>query len=161
MSQLLLAPNEFKKTTLNNYYIFLAGSMGNWREQVLNHFESFSDTLVFLDPTRNDWTEDWNSEQIKEQIFWELNGIQQTNLTAIYFEREAQAPISLLELGLAVHCKDSIICCEEGFWKENNVRNTADFFSITCVKSLEEFCAVIEQRFFKHEQNRKKFQIIN
>lgn len=161
MATVILPPEKFEKVSRNDYHVFLSGSMGEWRQKVIEYFKDFPNTLVFLDPTRNDWNDSWGKDKVKEQIFWELNGIEQADVTAIYLEKDAFAPISLLEMGVSTYHNDVFVFCEDGFWRKDNVMFTAEFFDIPVVENLEEFCLAIESRFFHFEKDRKVFQLIN
>lgn len=59
------------------------------------------------------------------------------DVIAIYLSPEAQAPISLLELGLFAR-SGKIVCvaCPDGFWKKGNVEIICNRFGIDFVDDM-------------------------
>ena len=124
--------------------IFLAGAidMGEaeeWQSRIVEHFQENyrrNDSkfrLVFLNPRRNDWDSSWKQTpedvQFSTQVAWELKGIAICDLMVMYLPAGSKAPISLLELGLALgHGKELCIFCPDDFYRSGNVKITADFY---------------------------------
>lgn len=130
----------------NYHSIFLAGSidMGlaeDWQSKVTEHFNS-TDNMCFLNPRRKDWDSSWeqniDNPQFREQVNWELDGLDKADKIIFYFAPNTKAPITLMELGLNAHKNKSIVCCPEGYWRKGNVDIVCQRFGIKQVKSLEE-----------------------
>src|ERR1035437_6205106 len=98
------APNEvidkpyFKK-------VFLAGSIEqgkaeDWQKRVIK--ELADQPIIFLNPRREEWDASWKQEitnpKFKEQVTWELDGLEIADVIIIYFDPTTKSPISLLEL---------------------------------------------------------------
>ena len=131
--------------------VFLAGSieMGkaeDWQKKIV---EALKDKpFTFLNPRRDDWDSSWEQKitntQFKEQVTWEMDGLESADIIALYFDPETKSPISLLELGL--HAIDKIIVvCPEGFWRKGNVDIVCERFDIKQVDTIEELIKAIEK----------------
>lgn len=140
-----LAPDE--------YSIFLAGSIDlgkaiDWQQQVTEHL---SDTdAVFLNPRRPQWDSTWEqtitNSLFREQVEWELQGMERANTIAFYFAPQSQAPITLLELGLAARGKKAIVCCAEDYWRKGNVDVVCQFYGVQQVATLDELINTLRLR---------------
>lgn len=108
--------------------IFLAGSieMGtaeNWQERIEKDLENESVTI--FNPRRDDWDSSWKQEiqnpQFYQQVTWELDALERSDVIAMYFDPNTKSPISLLELGLFAATDNVVVYCPEGFWRKGNV----------------------------------------
>ena len=130
--------------------IFLAGSieMGNaedWQENVTQFLRDYEESLLqeltIFNPRRIDWDSSWKQEisnpQFYQQVNWELNAWEKSDIIIMYFDPNTKSPISLLELGLFAHSKKLIVCCPEGFWRKGNVDILCDRYGIPNYNSLE------------------------
>tara|TARA_R110000796_G_scaffold108862_11_gene220062 strand:- start:808 stop:1254 length:447 start_codon:yes stop_codon:yes gene_type:complete len=125
--------------------MFLAGSieMGiaeDWQKIVQKQL--FDKEIVFLNPRRYDWDASWEqtieNPKFKEQVEWELNGLDQADVIFMYFDPATKSPISLLELGLHANSSKMMVCCPEGFWRKGNVDIICERYGITQFDSLNE-----------------------
>ena len=136
--------------------IFLAGSieMGaaeHWQERVKTHLEQrcrewnveeFDPALI--NPRRDDWDSSWVQDisnlPFREQVEWELEGMENSDYTFMYFSPETKSPITLLELGL--HCpyanKHTLVVCPKGFWRKGNVDVVCNWFDVKQAETFEE-----------------------
>jgi hypothetical protein len=129
--------------------VFLAGSieMGSaepWQEQVVKRFNK---NVVFYNPRRDDWDSSWihNSPEFNEQVNWELDFLQESDIILMYFDPNTKSPISLLELGLFVRQGKLIVCCPDGFWRQGNVRIVCERFGIPFFTDKEEWLEHFEK----------------
>lgn len=129
--KLIYAPDTYDT---NNYIVFLAGSieMGiaeDWREKAAKRLSTLDITV--LNPRRPDWDsmqkQSKNNPYFKEQVNWELDGIEDANCVLFYFDPTTKSPITLMELGYCAgdfenypH-RDFIVCCPIEFWRRGNV----------------------------------------
>src|SRR5688572_177940 len=104
--------------------LFLAGSieMGlaeGWQERVESALADLD--VVILNPRRDDWDSSWKQSisdpQFRQQVEWELDGLERASLIAVYFVPDTKAPITLLELGLFARSGRLVVCCPDGFWR--------------------------------------------
>lgn len=127
--------------------VFLAGSieMGvaeRWQEKIAQAFQGRD--ILILNPRREEWNSAWRQSidhpQFREQVEWELNGIDNAKLVIFYFAPDTKSPITLLELGMqsTAHPEKMIVCCPEGFWRKGNVDIVCKRFQIHQVDTLED-----------------------
>ncbi len=133
--------------------VFLAGSieMGqaeDWQsriEQALIDYE-----VVLLNPRRDEWDATWvqsiEHSQFRAQVEWELAGLEQATLVAMYFAPTTKAPITLLELGLTAQSGKLVVCCPDGYWRKGNIEVVCRRFDVPLLASLEELIAELLQR---------------
>lgn len=144
------APNSY-----NNFKIFLAGSieMGtapNWQEKLLSEFQETDCT--FLNPRRDDWDSSWKQEisdpKFFEQVNWELQAMEDSDLIIVYFSPETKSPITLLELGLWVgKCpKKLLVHCPRGFWRKGNVDIVCNRYGIEMADDWNNLVSRIRNR---------------
>ena len=136
--KIIKAPNEFREdnTEVRTLKVFLAGSieMGaaeNWQDKVTNvlqEFETFRQgkaEIKILNPRRDDWDSSWvqsiENKEFREQVEWELNGLDEADVIVLWFDPKTKSPISLLELGLYAGTEKMVVYCPEGFWRKGNV----------------------------------------
>ena len=135
--------------------VFLAGSieMGaaeEWQDAVANGL-SDTDVLV-LNPRRNNWDSSWvqsmDNPQFREQVEWELSGIEAADIVAFYFSPSTKAPISMLELGIqaARAPQRAVVCCPHGFWRKGNVDIVCAHHNVRQVGTLEALVAAVKER---------------
>jgi len=140
--------NEIKPTNkiefIENLSVFLAGSIEmdkaeNWQNTIVQHFEKSN--ITFYNPRRDSWDATWKQEisnpKFKEQVIWELDALEQSEIIVMYFDPLTKSPISLLEFGLYAKSKKMIVCCPEGFWRKGNVDIICERYEISQVDSLQ------------------------
>jgi hypothetical protein len=108
--------------------IFLAGITTNtgepdWRETLTNALQARPVTI--FNPNRPDWDSTWkesfSDSRWEEQVRWELDMQEAADIIVFMFHRATEAPISLMELGLAVKTKKVIVCAHDDYKKRGNV----------------------------------------
>ncbi|KAF5701267.1 hypothetical protein FGLOB1_10328 [Fusarium globosum] len=112
--------------------IFLAGittSTGepDWREVLTNDLMNHQVTI--MNPDRPDWDstwkEDFSDKRWEEQVWWELDMQEAADIIVFMFHPSTDAPISLMELGLAVKSKSKRIIVatpNQRWWTESEMR---------------------------------------
>lgn len=125
--------------------LFLAGSIEmdhapRWQDQLI---AALADTdVVVLNPRREGWDSSWEQrmrcEPFREQVEWELEGLERADRVCFYFAAGTKSPISLLELGLLARSSRAIVCCPEGFWRRGNVEIVCARYGVELVEDLEE-----------------------
>src|SRR5437879_6069697 len=88
--------------------VFLAGSieMGlaeNWQAEMERSLADLD--VLILNPRRDAWDATWvqsiDHAPFREQVEWELEGLERASVVAVYFAPDTKAPVTLLELGLS------------------------------------------------------------
>jgi hypothetical protein len=152
MKNIIYAPKPFTGKNVMQPLIFLAGSidMGEseeWQDKIAKEFNTFS--VTFLNPRRKDWDSSWKQviehDKFREQVEWELNGLEAADIIFLYFEEKSKAPISLLELGLFARSgKKLIVYCPDKFWRKGNVDIVCNKYGVVCLNDLDKAKAVLE-----------------
>lgn len=117
------APIEGRKT------IFLAGTIQKddaWRVFVIEELRSLP--VAILNPNQPKWDRTWkqdiSDERFAEQVSWEQDMLAQADVVAVYLGPETAAPISMLELGVAVGSGKQVVvaCPESEFARRGNLQ---------------------------------------
>lgn len=126
-------------------YIFLGGSieMGkaeDWQDEVSKSLTLFTGTLY--NPRRDDWDSSWEQRQFNDefnnQVNWELDRLEQSDIIFMYFSPNTKSPISLLEFGLFGLSHNMIVVCPDEFWRKGNVEIVCTRYDIPLYKTLDE-----------------------
>jgi len=136
-----------------NKSVFLAGTIDNgqsidWQSSVE---KSLSDLdILILNPRRDKWDSSWkqsiNNPMFKEQVEWELDGLERVNQIFIYFAAHSKSPITLLELGLHASKENVTIVCPQGFWRRGNIEVIAYRYNIPLYETLSEGIASLREK---------------
>lgn len=148
MSQVIYAPDRVHMRA--NKIVFLAGSieMGravDWQTTLIERLSDLDVTI--LNPRCRDWDSSWKQSidhpQFREQVEWELDGLDSSHVIALYFDPQTKSPISLLELGLFARRGNLIVYCPEGFWRKGNVDIVAARYGLPVYGDSESFTQAI------------------
>lgn len=140
--------------------IFLAGSieMGvaeNWQEKIEIALSEMD--VVILNPRRLNWDSSWEqtieNPKFKEQVEWELKGLEDSDIIVVYFDPNTKSPITMLELGIHHNSNKLIVCCLEGFWRKGNVDIVCNKYGITSVQSLESLIEQLKSTINERKEN--------
>ena len=146
------APNEIPNVKTNTK-IFLGGSieMGkaiDWQKELIERLKD--EMITFLNPRRSDWDSSWTQEitnpQFREQVEWELNGLEVADIIVMVFDPNTKSPISLLELGLHASSEKMVVICPEGFWRKGNVDIVCEKYNIKQVNDIYELVEYIYEK---------------
>jgi hypothetical protein len=151
---------EFQPPSVPNYAgyktsVFLAGTIEmnkatRWQADVVKALEHLS--VAVLNPRRDDWDSSWKQRasdpHFNAQVTWEMDGLRDVDVVALYFEAGTVSPICLLELGvLAASRPDSVIvCCPEGYWRVGNVEMVLERYGVCRVENLNDMVEEVEKR---------------
>lgn len=151
------SPKDYSKIPVTKQFVFLGGSieMGvaePWQRRLCEIFKDY-DNVVFLNPRRDDWDSSWvqskDNKQFAEQVTWELDALEYSDIIIFYFDPNTKSPITLMELGLHANYK-SIVCCPDGFWRKGNVEMVCDYYRIPMVNTFEQLTELLKQRVLKY-----------
>jgi len=142
---------EVIKPPYRRMSIFLAGSieMGlaeDWQSMIEKELDGHN--LTIYNPRRDSWDSSWvqsiHNEEFREQVEWELDHLDKSDVIVMYFDDNTKSPISLLELGLYASSGKMIVYCPEGFWRKGNVDIVAQRYDITQVNSFNELLIALK-----------------
>ena len=139
-------PQNITKRDMSKKYVFLAGSieMGSaedWQKNITNFF--VDNGWGVFNPRRDDWdsswTQDFENPQFYQQVNWELDALDKSDMILMYFDPSTKSPISLLELGIYAKDKKMYVVCPDGFWRKGNVEIVSNKYNIPLFDSLNQF----------------------
>jgi hypothetical protein len=141
-----LPPQNIALICRSKKSVFLAGSieMGvaeDWQSTIGKWFLSMGWNV--FNPRRTDWDSSWiqsyENPQFNQQVSWELNALDKSDVILMYLDPNTKSPISLLELGLHATSKKLYVVCPDGFWRKGNVEMVCSVYDIPLFNTLEEF----------------------
>lgn len=155
MSTVIEAPNGFHryledpKVTV----LFLAGSieMGTAEEWQKRAIEYLADVqhLVILNPRRRDWDSSWeqsiDNPQFRQQVEWELEGLESASGVFFYLDPTTKSPITLLEIGLCVGGPRLWIVCPHGFWRRGNIEVLCHKYNLHLYDTLDDGLSAVHE----------------
>jgi hypothetical protein len=124
------------------------GSAEDWQSQ----FErSLSDLdVLILNPRRDEWDNSWeqsiNHALFREQVEWELAGLERATVVAMYFASATKAPVTLLELGLCARSGRLVVACPAGFWRRGNVEVVCQRYGVPLLDNLPDLVVEVRKR---------------
>lgn len=131
--------------------IFLAGSINqgeseDWQKKIIDAVQD-SDRIIF-NPRREKWDSSWeqsiDNPQFKEQVEWELDALESSDIIILYFEPGSISPISLLEFGLFARSGKLVVYCPDGFFRKGNVDIVCEKYKVPQVEKFEELITLIK-----------------
>lgn len=156
------APQKVKNP--NNWpSIFEAGSIDqgsaeDWQSKITDALDGIP--CVVLNPRRDDWDSTWKqdikNDKFREQVEWELDGMESATYIAMCLTKDSKAPISLLELGLHAAGGKMMVFCPEGFYRKGNVDIVCKRYHVPVYDDFEEFTAEMVRRMALPNTMRKK-----
>jgi len=129
--------------------LFLAGSieMGSAIDWQAALTAQLPDDVVVLNPRREGWDPSWrqaiDEPRFREQVEWELDGLDRAGVIAMWFAPETRAPITLLELGLHARSGKLVVGCPDGFWRKGNVEVVCARFGVPLVGDWDRFVSAV------------------
>jgi hypothetical protein len=128
--------------------VFLAGSIEQgaaeaWQARLTAALDP--EHLVVLNPRRDEWDASWRQSidepKFRDQVMWELDGLERADVIAMWFAPETKSPITLLELGLHVRGGKLVVGCPEGFWRRGNLEVVCARFDVPLLATWDAFVA--------------------
>jgi len=143
MAQVVVAPNQYPH---EGFKVYLAGAidMGdaeNWQQDVISRFAGIEE-MVLLNPRRSKFTDAMEQAQIE----WELEAMDDADLIFMWFPKESEAPISLLEMGLYLRSGKLLLGVEVGYYRQRNIELTARRYNVTVFYSLDDLVQQVKNR---------------
>ena len=135
--------------------IFLAGTTTktgtgpDWRDTLIDALSHLP--VAIFNPLRPDWDSSWREQvdfaPFRQQVEWELDMKERSEIVVLYFGPHTDAPISLLELGLcARHNREVIVVCDRDYRKRGNVQIVSRRLGLTFLDGDEDLAPVVIER---------------
>lgn len=143
---------------ISAYSIFLGGSIEMntaelWQERLAAALGGYPDSVILLNPRRDDWDSSWEQDptpgtRFHEQVTWELDMQDMANTLVYYFDPATKSPITLLELGAYGYgfSQHVVVCCPKEFWRYGNVAVFCERHSIKLVHTFEQLVIELNNR---------------
>lgn len=148
------APNELTSHQCATH-IFLAGSieMGVaelWQDRIATDLTH--EDVVLFNPRRDNWDASWKQSptnpEFAEQVNWELNHLNQSEIVVFYFDPGTKSPVTLMELGYVIGRRFGktgiVVCCPDGFWRKGNVEILCARYGVPVVNTYEDLVLKIK-----------------
>lgn len=149
--KVLKAPEAMRD--IERPFLFLSGSIEKgraerWQDRLIDELSDLEGTI--LNPRRDDWDSSWSTEidspQFREQVLWELRGLESANVIAMYFSPGTKSPITLLELGLFSRSGKLVVYCPKGFWRKGNIDIVCRRYGVPNCVSWDDFVLEVRER---------------
>jgi hypothetical protein len=133
--------------------VFLAGSieMGTasaWQDALTAALADRD--VAILNPRRDAWDASWaqsiDNPMFREQVEWELVGLERADVIAMWFDPATKAPVTLLELGLCARSGKLVVGCPDGYWRKGNVEVVCARYGATLVADWQSFVDAVRAR---------------
>ena len=132
--------------------VFLAGSieMGgadDWQSRLAS---AMPEDVVVLNPRRPEWDASWRQSidepKFREQVEWELDGLERADIIAVWFDPGTRSPVTLLEVGLFARSGKLVVGCPEGYWRRGNVEVVGARYGFAVISEWGPFVTACRDR---------------
>jgi len=135
--------------------VFLAGTIDNgesknWQRELVDYLlEKFPFANIdVLNPRRPDWDSTWENSasnpKFRQQVEWELDMLESSDVVVMVFWENSKSPISLLELGLFEH-KHVLVFCPHEFYRKGNIDIVCKRKGIPVKEEWEEYKFLVKR----------------
>jgi hypothetical protein len=156
-NKIFTSPMNISERDFDIKSIFLAGSIENdnlcadWQSVAIDYFSHFD--LNIFNPRRKDWNiktkQEFEDPNLYQQINWELNALDASDIILMYFNPDTKSPISLLELGLYANSGKFHVICEAPFYRKGNVDMVCNKYNIPMYNGFNDFDTYFNKHFIK------------
>lgn len=122
--------------------VFLAGTidMGNsknWQLETNKILDDNSVSCIVYNPRRDSWPGD-DTDEFDNQVNWEQDMLEDSDVIFMYITGTSKSPITLLELGEFIASGKLIVVCEEDFYRYGNVRIMCERYNVPLYNTYED-----------------------
>ena len=131
--------------------VFLAGSIEmdtaeNWQSKISDALRETD--VVLFNPRRSNWDSSWKQSIrnpfFREQVNWEMDGLEKSDIIVVYFDPNTRSPITLLEVGLHAASGKMLLCCPDGFWRKGNIEIVCERYNIPMFHNFSELLDALQ-----------------
>lgn len=136
------APSN-KKPLKNSFTVFLAGTIDadqgsvDWQHKLIDIFNKKNDNekpVTIYNPRREDWPNNGSAE-VKRQIKWEHNHMDDADLIVMNILGDSKSPISLMEIGMYAASGKLVVFCKPEFYRFDNVEMVCKKYNVPLYKT--------------------------
>ena len=146
------APSN-KKPIDNSVKVFLAGTIDadigseDWQHKICKKIEDTTDNkyrITIYNPRREEFP-DSRSSEVRKQIKWEHNHMDDADLIIMNILEDSKSPISLMELGMYAESGKLVVFCKPGFYRYDNVQMVCKKYNVPLhnTNDINEICKLI------------------
>ncbi len=123
------------------------GKAKNWQHEVVLGLADLD--VVIFNPRREQWDpdveQDANNKVFREQVEWEIKAQESCDVRLYVFTKDSKAPITFFEMGAWGTTRDSVVCAEEGFYRQGNLNNYCEHFEIPIYHDFKEMLSDLHE----------------
>lgn len=152
--QAQIVPAPARPTVVGQRSVFLAGTIAktargvDWRDAMIEALSHLPVTI--FNPLRPDWDSSWKEvaefHPFREQVEWELDMQDHADIVFVYYGPGTEAPISLLELGLAARVGKAMVACHRDYKKRGNVHIVSQRLGFDLFDADEDFISSVVKK---------------
>lgn len=123
--------------------IFLAGTIdqGNSEDWQMKWSHILERRYNVINPRRKNWNSELEqtieNPEFSQQVNWELNGLETSDMVLFYFLPNSKSPITLLELGLCTKSDiEILVYCPKEFYRHGNVSILCERYNLRLYDDL-------------------------
>jgi hypothetical protein len=158
--EVVQAPSDYQLDCLT---VFLGGSIEQgtaeeWQKRLVqdiaqHEIKNSNESVLILNPRRDNWNPNLPQDptpgsEFHEQVTWELQAQEDSDIIVYYFDPKTKSPVTLLEVGLfaTMVASNIIVCCPKEFWRYGNVAITCDRYNVSLVHSYDELVTTLKEK---------------
>ena len=144
-------PMNIAKRDFTKKYVFLGGSISanpemtelaeDWQKVMTDFF--ISEGWGVFNPRRDEWDASWHQSmknpEFFQQVNWELNALDNSDLILMNFIPNTISPISLYEFGRYSQSNKISVVCPDGYFRKGNIEIGCYKDNIPLFDLLDEF----------------------
>ena len=127
-----------QKPIENSLKVFLAGTIDcdkgsvDWQHEICRKITQATDnkqSITIFNPRREEFP-DSGSAEVRRQIKWEHEHMDDADLIVMNILEDSQSPISLMEIGMYAQSEKLHVFCKKGFYRYDNVEMVCKKYNI-------------------------------
>ena len=129
MAKTIYAPDSIE--SLDKMSIFCAGTIDqgkteNWVNKLAKDWEKYD--IILINPQREDWDENFGSEEIQKQVKWGLEAMDKADIILVNILPDSESPISIAETYRHAGSNKMFVSCPEKFYRYDNVKAVCEHY---------------------------------
>jgi len=145
--------------------IFFGGSIEqdkaiDWQNNLLHYITNLDCDAIVLNPRRDNWDSNLDHDvtvgsAFFNQVTWELEAIETSDIIVFYFDKNTISPVTLMELGLCLgkyETKTILIYCPKEYFRYANVKITSNRFNRFVYENENDFKTALYYSIVQHNK---------
>jgi hypothetical protein len=145
MTNKIYPPNSIEK--LDKLTIFLAGTIDqgkseDWQKALCEEWKDYD--VLFLNPRRPEWDENFGSDEVIKQVKWELEAMEKADVILVNILEDSESPISIAETYRFAGSNKIFVACPKKFYRYDNIKGVCEYYKTPHFESWEELTDLVE-----------------